>query len=239
MSAKEITVLIADDEAHARNRLKTLLNDYPQLKIIAEAENGDQVLFSITKDKPDVAFLDINMPGTSVFNIISSIEKPPVIIFQTAYAEYGAKAFDIEAVDYLLKPVGKERFQKAVEKLLILFEKEDLRVEKKHDKVLSVKSGETIRIVKIEEIYRISFEDSFSFIYFGSDKIYSDKTLNYYDEVLEGQGFYRISRNEIINKDFISKIHPLIKGKCIVELHNKDKVAVSRRRIQGLKDLIC
>lgn len=248
MSSTEITVLIADDEAHARNRLKSLLAENPRFKIISEAHNGDQVLTEIIGKSPQLAFLDINMPGASVFTTIPSLKNPPLIVFQTAYSEYGVKAFDINAVDYLMKPVSRERFNQALEKILSSLKKEtsdessshDERISQKHipKDVLSVKSGESIRIIKIQTISRISFEDGFSFIHAGGETLYSDKPLNAYEELLEEKGFYRISRTDIINLAYINKLHPMFKGQYIVEMESGDKINISRRRIQGLKELI-
>ena len=242
MSSAEITVLIADDEAHARKRLKSLLLENPLFKIISEAVNGDQVLTEIIGKSPDVVFLDINMPGASVFTTIPSLKNPPLIVFQTAYSEYGVKAFDINAIDYLMKPVSQERFNQALEKLLIALNRvpsTELETPKNIPRdVLSVKSGESIRIIKIQTISRISFEDGFSFIHTGGETLYSDKSLNAYEELLEDKGFYRISRTELINLTYINKLHPMFKGQYIVEMQGGDKISISRRRIQGLKELI-
>ena len=106
------------------------------------------------------------------------------------------------------------------------------------DGILSVKSGETIEIIRIGTISRISFEDGFSFIHTGTETRYSDKSLNFYEEELEEKGFYRISRTDLINLSYISKLHPLFKGQYLVEMRSGDRLTVSRRRIQGLKELI-
>lgn len=230
-----ITVLIADDEAPARNRLRSLLMDHPVFKIVYEAENGDQVLSGINELSPMVAFLDINMPGASVFNTIPSLNNPPLVVFQTAYSEFGAKAFDIDAIDYLLKPVSRDRFRKAIDKLTTVINSKKVN---NLNESLSVKSGETIRLVKTESINRISFEDGFSFIYAGEERLYSDKSLNYYSDLLQEKGFYRISRTDIINIKSINKLHPIYKGQYVVELKRGDKLSISRRRVQGLKELI-
>jgi DNA-binding LytR/AlgR family response regulator len=155
------------------------------------------------------------MPGASVFSTIPSLKNPPLVVFQTAYSEYGVQAFDINAIDYLLKPISKERFNQALEKLMLILNR-DPTTDTVHSKetvkdVLSVKSGETIRILKIEKISRFSLED---------------------------KGFYRISRTDIINLQYMSKLHPMFNGQYIVEMISGDKIPISRRRIQGLKDII-
>jgi two-component system, LytTR family, response regulator len=246
MSSGEIRVLIADDEKPARKRLQTLLKDNSGFKIIAEAENGDEVLKLIIEKSPEVAFLDINMPGASVFSTIPSLKNPPLVVFQTAYSEFGAKAFDINAVDYLLKPISRERFDQALEKISVSLNRgipSGGTVDKKHTHeadldVISVKSGDALRIVKVEKISRISFDEGFSFIHIIKEKLYSDKSLNYYEDLLGDHGFYRVSRTDIINLKYMEKLHPFFNGQYIVELTNSDKIHVSRRRVQGLKDFL-
>jgi len=242
MSADRITAIIADDEAPARKRIRSLLIDNHDFKIIGEAENGDQVLAEIITKSPQVAFLDINMPGASVFATIPSLKNPPIIIFQTAYSEYGAQAFDINAIDYLLKPVSKERFGQALEKIKLQLNKSS-ETEKNTERepvkdVISIKNGDSLRVLKIDKISRLSFEGGFSFVHYGKEKLYSDKSLNSYEELLNERGFYRISRNDMINLLYISKLHPMFNGQYIVEMTSGDKINISRRRIQGLKELI-
>lgn len=245
MSAREVSVLIADDEAPARKRLKTLLEPHSSFKITAEAENGDEVLKYIIEKKPQVAFLDINMPGASVFSTIPSLKDPPLIVFQTAYSQYGVEAFDIDAVDYLLKPVSRERFTKALEKLMDRLgreislepETQPAKLEQPAD-VISVKSGESLRIIKIDTIRRISFEEGFSFLFCGDEKIYSDKPLSHFAGLLESRGFYQVSRSDIINLKKMSRLHPFFQGQYVAELITGEKVHVSRRRAQGLKERI-
>ncbi len=236
MSTNSISVLIADDEKPARIRLRSLLKNYSEYSIVAEAQNGDEVLRMIIEKSPRIAFLDINMPGASVFSTIPSLKNPPLVIFQTAYSEHGAKAFDINAVDYLLKPISRERFQQALEKLSL-----NLNLKTSPDSdldVISVKSGEALRVVKVEKIRRIRFDDGFSFIHLGKEELYSDKSLNYYEELLSNRGFYRVSRTDIINLKYMEKLHPFFNGQYVVELTGNEKIRVSRRRVQGLKDLI-
>ncbi|MBB6480947.1 LytR/AlgR family response regulator transcription factor [Spirochaeta isovalerica] len=246
MPAHKIKVLIADDEAPARKRLKTLLEPYENLQICAEAEDGDQVLRLIIEKSPDLAFLDINMPGASVFNTIPSLKSPPLIVFQTAYSQYGADAYNIDAIDYLMKPVSRERFARAIDKVMEKLDmtgKEkfthnpDTHPEKNSD-VISVKSGESLRIIRIDMIRRVSFEDGFSFIHSGDEKIYSDKPLSHFVSQLENRGFYQVSRSDLISLKKLAKLHPFFNGQYVAEMTNGEKVHVSRRRVQGLKELI-
>ena len=242
MSTHRIKILIADDEIPARKRLKTLFAEDSRFHIIAEAENGDEVLRMIIEKSPQAAFLDINMPGASVFTTIPSLKNPPLIVFQTAYSEYGVKAFDIDAVDYLLKPISRERFKKTLDKicqhLYPAIQEQPEVINNNTIDIISVKTGDSILVIKIGKIERISFEDGFSFIHRSGEKLFSDKSLSSFEEILNGNNFYRISRTDIINLDFIKKLHHMFKGQYVVEMKNGDRINISRRRIQGLKELI-
>lgn len=247
-----ITVLIADDEKHGRERLKKLLSEFKELTLVGEAANGDEALQQIILQKPDAAFLDIQMPGTSVFNTLSSIKDPPLIVFQTAHADYAVDAFGINAVDYILKPVRKERLAQAIEKVTKALQStktqtgapgETQEQEKKEEikegpLSISVKLGGTITIVPVEEIFRISFEDGFCYVYTDEKRFFSDKPLVYYEEKLESRGFYRVNRNDLINTHFIQTIHKMFHGNYIIELSNKNKVKLARRRVGTLKKIV-
>lgn len=246
MHSKEINVLIADDEAPAIKRLRTLLSEDRRFNIVAEARNGDEVLKMIIEKSPAVAFLDINMPGASVFTTIPSLKKPPLVVFQTAYSEYGVEAFDIDAVDYLLKPVSRERFGQALSKLIQKIEMKgvsekpfrDAPVPEPPRDFISLKTGEAITVLKINEITRLNFVDGLSFIHTKSKKLYSDLPLSHYEELLGNNGFFRVSRSDIINLKFMEKLHPFFNGQYIVEMSDGERIPVSRRRVQELKELI-
>ena len=237
-----IKIIIADDEAPARKRLKDLIAEQKDLELLAEAADGDQALSLIVSRKPDAAFLDINMPGAGVFETIGSLKEPPLIIFQTAYSHHAVDAFSLNAVDYLLKPVSRERFAQAVGKLkermgrdLPLRESPEKPVQPDSD-FLSVKTGQAIKVLEISRISGIIFRDGFSFIVTDGGEYYSDKPLLYYEELLEKRSFYRINRNEIVNLNMAAKVHPQFKGAYYLELKNGEKHLVSRRRAAGLKE---
>ncbi len=238
-----ISVLIADDEKHARERLKSLLQKYDIFSIDYEAKNGDEVLNLIISKNPDVAFLDINMPGVSVFNSLSSLKEPPIIIFQTAYSEYAVDAFGINALDYLVKPISEERLKITIDKikkaLSLKNAKEEIIEDSKNNiQKISVKQDGKIKVISINDIYKITFEEGFSFIYTYEGRFLSDKYLNYFEDVLKNKGFYRVNRNDIINTKNISVIHPMFKGNYEVELINGAKIKLSRRRAGKLKKII-
>ncbi|MFC1476392.1 LytR/AlgR family response regulator transcription factor [Fibrobacterota bacterium] len=239
-----IKTIIADDESHARERLRYLLDRFDLFDIVAEAADGNEALNMIITHNPDVAFLDINMPGISVFQSLPSLHKPPVIIFQTAYSEHAAEAFDIDALDYLLKPVRYERLEKTVIKIQETLKrkahKPDELQESSGDSFdrISVKINSRIKIIEVKDIVRISFENGFCYIYTPSEKFISDKYLNYYEEKLDGRGFFRTSRTDIVNLEAISVIQSLFQGMYTIELKNGMCVDLSRRKAQILKKIV-
>ena len=155
-----ISVLIADDEKHARDRLKTLLQKYDAFSLDYEAKDGDEVIQQIVSKNPDVVFLDINMPGVSVFNSLSSLKNPPIIIFQTAYSEYAVDAYGINALDYLVKPISEERLTKTVDKIkkALAFKNKDIKVVKKSNdfEKISVRHHGNIKVISINDISTLS-----------------------------------------------------------------------------------
>lgn len=232
---QRIDVLLADDEPPARKRLRTLIADLPQLNIVCEAANGDEAVAGIVQYQPDLVFLDINMPGASVFKTIPSLKEPPLVIFQTAYSEYAAQAFELDAVDYLLKPVSRERFAKAVTKAQALLSPKAGVLDSTQ---ITVKEGEALRIVNIGDIERVTFHDGFSFLCLPTGELLCDKSLVSWEEQLYDHGFFQVSRTDLVCLAKIVKIHPLFKGQFMVEMKSGAKVTVSRRRSSELKKLL-
>jgi DNA-binding LytR/AlgR family response regulator len=240
-----ITTIIADDETPARERLRELLDRFAAFDIVAEAKDGNEALQLIITHKPAVAFLDINMPGVSVFQSIPSLQNPPIIIFQTAYSEHAANAYDINALDYLLKPIRFERLEKAAAKIIDKLApsstpRNQISSEppaKPADHVTVTLSGKT-RVIAAKDIIRISFEDGFCYIYTASDKMISDKYLNYYEEKLSNGIFFRTGRTDIINLNHIAMIHKEVQGTYIIEMKNGMQVDLSRRQAQELRKIV-
>lgn len=239
-----ITTIIADDERPARERLRELLERFAQFDIIAEAKDGNEALQLIITHKPDVAFLDINMPGMSVFQSIPSLQNPPLIIFQTAYSQHASDAYDINALDYLLKPIRFERLEKAVAKILEKLalitpgprKSSDVKTPQIEHIAITL-NGKT-KLFAPEEIIRISMEDGCCHIQTLNGKMISDKYLNYYEEKLTGKKFFRASRTDIVNLEHVASIHKMFQGMYSIEMKNGMKIDVSRRKAQELKKII-
>jgi two-component system, LytTR family, response regulator len=239
-----ITAIIADDEDHARERLRELLDRFARFTIVAEAHDGNEALQLIITHKPDVAFLDIDMPGMSVFESLPSLQHPPLIVFQTAYSEYAADAYDIDALDYLLKPVRFERLEKTVAKIIEkrVVAPPDLQKPAEQSvkpaDYLTITIGGKTKIVAAEAIIRISIEDGFCCLYTTDDKLLSDKYLNYYEEKLRGGAFFRTSRTDLVNLNHIAVINRMFQGTYVIEMRNGMKIDLSRRKAQQLKSII-
>ncbi len=239
-----ITAIIADDETPSRERLRELLSRFNTFEIIGEAHDGNEALQLIITHKPAVAFLDINMPGMSVFQSIPSLQNPPLVVFQTAYSEHAADAFEINALDYLLKPIRFERLEKAVAK--IIDKQAALNKGKQAPEEISAKPADHVsisiggktRLIPVKDIIRISMEDGFCYIHTLQEKLISDRYLNFYEEKLGAAHFFRTSRTDIINLNHISVIHKEFQGMYAVELNNGTHIDVSRRKAQQLRKIV-
>jgi len=239
-----ITTLIADDEQPARERLRELLDRFALFTIVAQAKDGNEALQFIITHKPDVAFLDINMPGMSVFQSIPSLNNPPIIIFQTAYSQHAAAAYDLNALDYLLKPIRFERLEKTVAKILekragtMNVQPQSSELLPKPTDHISLTIGGKTRIIAVKDIISISMEDGFCYLHTIAEKMISDKYLNYYEEKLRNGNFFRTSRTDIINLDHIATIHKTCQGMYEIELKNGMRIDVSRRKAQQLRTIV-
>jgi len=236
-----ITTLIADDEQHAIDRLKDLLSDHEQFRIVAEVNSGTIALEQMVTLKPQVAFLDINMPGISIFQTISSLQNPPLIIFQTAHSKYASDAFNIDALDYMVKPVSRERFAQAVGKIMAQIFSSETSKETITTAVpegigkITVKNGDSIKIIQIDHIQKICFEEGLSFIYTSEGRFLSDRSLNYYEEKFKDAGFFRSSRTNLVNLSQTTTIFKEFKGNYLMELKDGSRIEVSRRKALILK----
>ncbi len=244
-----IKTLIADDEQHAIQRLKDLLSDYNEFQIIAEVNDGTKALEQIVALKPDVVFLDINMPGVSVFNTILSLQDPPLVVFQTAHSKYAADAFDINALDYLLKPISRERFQQAIEKITSKLSPAKslsndpepltkLSMDKDLSEKISIKVHGAIKIIPTSEIQKICFENGLSFIYTQAGRFLSDHTLNHYEDKLRTNNFFRSNRANLVNLEYMTTVHQGFNGGSLIELKDGSRIELSRRKAQILKKML-
>lgn len=228
---KPWSTLIIDDEKLARQRLKRLLGDYNNyFEIIGEASNGDEAFEMIEKTKPDIIFLDIQMPGKNVFEMLSEIHHKPFVIFCTAYDSYALEAFNTYSVDYLLKPVETDRLQLTIQKIEKISNgnNDDLytnikQINFKSPAVTTIahKLGNKIIPVKLEEIvYFISSDKYVNFYDQHGDTFITDQTLTLLSQKLQTD-FLRISKSLLINRSYVKEIHKYFKGKFVFIMNDK------------------
>ena len=241
-----IKAIIIDDERLARNELKKLLMDYPEIEVVAEAANVGEGIEKIETMNPELIFLDIQMPGKTGFDLLSELDKSPNVIFTTAYDEYALKAFEVNALDYLLKPVEPKRLADAIQKLHLQEERDSNNgvsenVNKstlyEHDQVF-VKDGERCWFVKLSEIRLFESVGNYAKVYFGPNKPLILKSLNALEERLDEKMFFRANRKHIINLRLIEKIEPYFNGGLLLELKGGEKIEVSRRQTVKFKEMM-
>jgi two-component system LytT family response regulator len=232
---KKFTVIIIDDERLAREEVKRSLAAYPEFEIVGEAKNYDEAKEQIEALQPELIFLDIQMPGRSGFDLLESLNELPQVVFTTAFNEYAVKAFDIDALDYLVKPLRTERFAITIERI----RKKLLKTEKydASEKQVFIKDGSKCFFVQLKDVYLIESADNYARLYFNNRKALIKRSLVQLEETLDSSIFFRISRNQIINTKYISQINNLEKGKLQVRLHKGDPLEVSLRQSVLFKNL--
>ena len=233
--------LIIDDERLARKELKKLLSEYPQINIVAEAANADEAIDLYDEHDADLLFLDIQMPGISGFELLDMLNASPLVIFTTAYDDYALKAFEVNAIDYLVKPVPPERLNEAIRKAEKLYAKKQT-INDGTSKQLSledqvfVKDGDKCWFVSLGSIRLFESDGNYIKVYFDNNKPMIHKSLNALDEKLDSKNFFRASRKHIINLSWVEKIEPWFNGGLMVKLRGGDKVEVSRRQAAKFKE---
>jgi two-component system, LytTR family, response regulator len=242
--------IIIDDERLARNELKRLLEDFPKINVVAEASNAEEALELIDEHNPDLIFLDIQMPGKNGFELLEALEdKVPEVIFTTAYDEYALKAFEVNALDYLLKPIDQSRLAEAVTKVETELKRNAQKANQsenyltENDQVF-VKDGEKCWFVKLEKVKLFESMGNYVRLHFEDQKPMILKSLNSLEEKLDPKHFFRANRKHIINLQWVDKIEPWFSGGLLVTLKIKDKetaldkVEISRRQAIKFKDLM-
>jgi len=236
--------IIIDDERLARNELKKLLQEFPEVEVIGEAANANEGIDKIEALSPDLIFLDIQMPGKTGFDMLTEIERAPHVIFVTAYDEYALKAFEVNALDYLMKPVEPKRLADALVKVKQKDEEEEFSYSNirtgllsEHDQVF-VKDGERCWFVKLSEVRLFESVGNYAKVFFAGHKPLILKSLNSLEERLDDKVFFRANRKHIVNLRMIDKIEPYFNGGLLLELHGGEKIEVSRRQAVKFKEMM-
>lgn len=233
--------IIIDDERLARAELAKLLQDFSEIEIIDEAHNAAAGIEKINNLQPDFIFLDIQMPGKTGFEMLAELDYVPQVIFTTAYDEYAIKAFEVNALDYLLKPIDQKRLELAIKKLCIHTADKDAVDNNRNDLLTEhsqvfVKDGDKCWFIKLNEVRLFESIGNYAKVFFGPNKPLILKSLNALEERLDTQTFFRANRKNIINLKMIEKIEPYFNNGLLIELKGGEKIEVSRRQTVKFKE---
>jgi two-component system LytT family response regulator len=244
---KKRKAIIIDDERLARLELRRLLEDLPEVEVVAEAANAEEGGRMIREMRPDLVFLDIQMPGKTGFEMLSELEEVPRVIFTTAYDEYALRAFDVNALDYLLKPIDPARLSDALQKLDDAEEEgeselKDLPIPTRtrlgeQDQVF-VKDGEKCWFVRLSEVRLFESAGNYTRIFFGANRPLILKSLNALEERLDERVFFRANRRHIVNLRLIEKVETHFNGGLLLSLPGGDRIEVSRRQAVRFKEMM-
>lgn len=246
MNMEIVKALIIDDEQLARQLIRNYLKTFTGIEIIGECENGFEGARNIAELKPDLVFLDIQMPKLNGFEMLELIDNPPEIIFITAHNDYAIRAFEMNAVDYLLKPYSQERLvsavQKATEKIQSGIGK-DKKIEQLIHQPLSeklerivVKTGTKIKVIPVDKINYFEAQDDYIMLYTDEGKHLKQGTMKYYEDHLDSAKFIRVHRSYIVRIDQVVQLEPYSKDNYLLKLKNGTALKVSRNGLKNLKD---
>jgi len=232
--------IIVDDERLARQELKTMLAEHKDIEIIAECANANEAKEKINSLKPDVVFLDIQMPGKNGLELAQELNPLPEIIFITAHDEYALRAFEVNALDYLLKPVQPERLAETLKKLYLKEEEtvEDFRTTLTDEDQVFLKDGERCWFVKLANVRLFESEGNYVRVFFETNRPLILRSLNNLEQRLSPASFFRASRKHIINLKWVENIEPWFNGGLMVKLRGGEQVEISRRQSVKLKDMM-
>ncbi|RYE32263.1 MAG: response regulator [Sphingobacteriaceae bacterium] len=237
------TVLIIDDEPLARSIVQEYLMQYPQINVAQECGDGFEGVKAIIQHKPDLIFLDVQMPKINGFEMLELVDQQPSVIFTTAFDEYALKAFEAHAVDYLLKPFSKERFNKAIDKFLDQPKKTEATTAlletassspAQHDRIV-VKTGTKIKVIPIQEVIYLEAADDYVNIHTATGEFLKNKTMSFFEQILDPTLFTRVHRSYIVRVEQIVRIDPYEKETHILILKSGAKIPVSKAGYAKLK----
>ena len=245
---KKIRALIIEDEAPARELIKFMIKDHPEIEVVGECGDGFCGAREIKEKHPDLIFLDIQMPKLTGFELLEVIDEKPEVIFTTAFDQYAIRAFELNAVDYLLKPYSKERFDDALAKAFSRIGKES----EEHDNIeklvktvseaegyltrIVFRKGAGIKIIPLNSVSYLAAEDDYVMIYYAEGKALKPKTMKYYEEHLPPSLFIRVHRSYMVNVEHISKLEPYSKDNYVAVLKSGEKIPVSRSGYKMLRE---
>ncbi len=235
-----IRTIIIDDERLAREGLKQILTEFDDIEIVGEASNADEAIELVERLKPTLLFLDIEMPEKTGFQLLEEFIDAPYVIFTTAYSEFASKAFDVNALDYVLKPIESNRLTDAVNKLRKLLAEEKAQTGDSHklndNDSVYIRDGERCWLVKLSDIRLIESAGNYAKIHFDKHQPLIHKTLNALDERLSNTSFFRANRQQIVNLKYVEKVEPFFNSGLLLYLKDGIKIEVSRRQSVKFKN---
>ncbi len=247
-----LRALIVDDERLARNELTRLLARHPEIEIAGEAANAKQARRAIAELEPDVIFLDVQMPGETGFDLLASLESVPTVVFTTAYDEYALRAFEVSALDYLVKPIEPKRLARTVERLASVAQAtagesslpgSDREADAGHtDRVFSpndrvfVSDGERYWLIDLGQVWLFESVGNHTRVFFGDEKPLINRSLSDLESKLDHRVFFRANRHQIVNVNAIRSIHPWFNGGLMAKTTSGQEVTFSRRRARAFRE---
>jgi len=250
-----IRALIVDDEPLARERIRTLLSKESDMEVVAECCDGPSAIYAVERERPDLLFLDVQMPEMDGFHVLEALAEggaPLSVIFVTAYDKYALRAFEVHALDYLLKPFDRERFSRALERarerlargkkeamderLLALLA--DIKNEPKYLERLVIKSSGRVFFIKAQEIDWIEAASNYVRLHTGRDSHLMRETMSALESMLDPKKFLRASRSAIVNIEKIKELHPLFRGEYEIVLHTGARLTLGRAYREKLQELL-
>jgi len=243
--SEKLKAVIVDDEEPARLLLREYLGAHPEVEIVADCANGFEAVKAVTELKPDLMFLDIQMPKLSGFEVLELLNPAPVVVFVTAYDEYALKAFEVHAADYLLKPFGQDRFDETLSRVMERLEKgnvtklepllRDAVAERKWLERILIKDGSKVHVIPVEKIDYAEAQDDYVNFRSGGKDYLKAQSMNDLENALDPNRFVRIHRRYILNIERMARIELYAKDSRIVILHDGKQLPVSRAGYQRLK----
>jgi len=231
------TALIVEDEYLAAEELRKMLAAHPEVEVLGIAETLPAAIEQIQGLKPQLLFLDINLRGASGFDLLEQLDEAPLVIFITAYDQYAIKAFEVSALDYLLKPINPQRLAEAIEKLKKQLLPEEVSPTRLSiDKRIFIKDGEQCFFVPLAEVFLIESVGNYARMYYGNNKPLLHKSLNYLEEKLPESHFFRANRQHIFNVEFIQNIQTYFNNALLVDLPRGHKIEISQRQSVKFKE---
>jgi len=243
-----ISAVVIDDEKLARDVIKAYLKNEKEIEVVAECANGFEGIKAIQENKPDLVFLDIQMPKLTGFEMLEVLEQNPVIIFSTAFDQYAIKAFELNAADYLLKPYAEKRFKEALDKALAKIKQDqpstsetlakDYKEQQETLDRVVIRSGSKILIIPIDKIDYFEAQDDYVAVHSEGNKYLKQLTMKWLEKSLPQEQFVRVHRSYIVAVDMIDKLEAYSKDSYLAILKNGEKVSVSRTGYQQLKQVL-